>query len=747
MIEGTVFTAGLVMATILSVVLGGMTWQYRHRPGAKPFLLLVAGLALWTGTAFAGSIETDTERALLWYRLSYLGIPTVVLGWFLFSLEFSGRGEWITRRTLGLLAIQPVALQVAVWTNASHNLIWQDLSADPFAQASYGLGFWVHALYSYSLLLVGTLVLCSFVLYTKTLYRDQTAAILFAITIPWVVNILYLFTSLSVDLTPLALGVSAAAFGWSMLRYGFMDVVPVARETVLDEMNDGVLVLDTDQRVVDRNQAINPLLDVGDNSVVGKAVTEVLATDRLTLIEEESGRVETGNRAAGPPTPRSLSAFLAVAPSSECTCEVRLEMNMRDQPSRTYELTLSPFYAKKAARTGQLLVARDVTLRKRRERELAETTSALERQSREQTALIENLPGMVYRMPEPGSNACTFVSSGAVTVTGYQPATFESGRRSLQELAHEEERERVLERKRTAIARDERYDITYRIRDGDGGVRWIRDVGAGVNTSDGTLVTTVGVMLDVTSSKEREQLEVLNRVLRHNIRNEMNAIRGYTSLARAETTEAGRKHLDIVEKKSAAILRVSNKARVVQALLESRSGVDQPVDLVEGLRRALEQVDDRYGDLIRGHVTIETRGCFDSESQSEDPLEGILWVDSVDRLSRALYELLENAIVHDSGQPTLEIEIVARDRSVDIHIVDTGPGIPPDERDVLETKLESPLDHGSGLGLWICQWVLSPTGSLALEQDESGTRATVSLPRAELPPDGSKRNPVESTDR
>jgi len=151
--------------------------------------------------------------------------------------------------------------------------------------------------------------------------------------------------------------------------------------------------------------------------------------------------------------------------------------------------------------------------------------------------------------------------------------------------------------------------------------------------------------------------------------------------------------------------------------------------------------------LIRGHVTIETRGCFDSESQSEDPLEGILWVDSVDRLSRALYELLENAIVHDSGQPTLEIEIVARDRSVDIHIVDTGPGIPPDERDVLETKLESPLDHGSGLGLWICQWVLSPTGSLALEQGESGTRATVSLPRAELPPSDSERHPVEFTDR
>ena len=755
MIEEALYAAGLVMATLLSVALVGLTWQYRHRPGAMPFLVLVGGLAVWTGALFFGMIDPSVHRTLVWHRLSYAGIPIVLVGWILFALEFTGREEWITARTLALLAIAPVALQLGVWTNEYHQLIWHGHPTDPFTQTAYGIGFWMHALYSYGLLFVGTALLLSFALYSRTLYRDQVLAIVAAAIVPWVANLLYLFTDLATDLTPIALGLSSAAFAWSMFRYGFMDVVPVARETVIDEMNDGVLVLDADRRVVDLNRAIHPLLEGEESHTVGTHVGSVLARSRLestgdggvegpTVVamdedaDSESGDPDVTAFLEGDPTiERTIEVDLLATPSDEGTSERRVR--------RTYELTLSPFYARKSTRTGQLLVAQDITVRKRRERQLSSLAEQLEHRTREQSALIGNIPGMVYRTRGVTSDSCAFVSQGAESITGYPAEVFESGDRSIHDLVHGEDRQRVLEQKRVAIDNDGRYDVTYRIRDGEDTLRWVRDVGGGVYTSQDELASVVGVVLDVTSTKEREQLQVLNRVLRHNIRNEMNVIKGYTDLAKSKADEAIADELGVVSRKSDEIMRLSEKARVVQQLLGTPSGADRTVELFDALATALEKLEDRYGKLIRGRIDVGVVGGLGAESgkggdghdetnSAGDPFTHQVTVYGSDLLGLALYELLENAVVHGGEPPELAIEVVPEADTAEIHIVDNGPGIPETEQRVLEDGLESPLEHGSGMGLWICEWVLTPYGDLVFERGGvgggSGTTAVVSLRRS-----------------
>ena len=746
MIEGTLYTAGLAVATVLTAVLGALTWRHRHRPGARPFLLLVVGLAIWMGASVLSTLDPSPARTMLWYRLSYLGIPGVVLGWLLFALQFTGRGEWITRRTVGLLAIEPVLVQVAVWTNPHHGLFWVDLPTDPHAEVAYGFAFWVHALYSYGLLLVGTILLCSFVIYSRTLYRDQVAAITIAITMPWGSNIVYLFTGLTTDPTPMALGVSAAAFAWSMLRYGFMDIVPVARETVLDEMNDGVLVLDVEQRVVDRNRAIDPLLEAGREQIVGEPVHEILALSRLESVGRAGdadgdgtagGRQSSGESApaVGEPVATPVESFFAGDPTAERTLEVRALVPTAGDESperRTYELTLSPFYARKSVRTGQLLVATDITVRKRRERQLGELAAELEHRSREQSALIENIPGAVYRMRAPTAETCTFVSAAATSVTGYDPEAFESGTQSLHDLIHGEQRARVLERKQAAIDTGERYDVTYRIQTREDGQRWVRDVGGGIFTAQGDLVSVVGVILDVTTSKEREQLQVLNRVLRHNIRNEMNVIKGYASML-SERTESGvADEVDVVVRKADEIIRMSEKARIIQHLLGTPAGTTQPIDCIEAVADALTRIDDRYGETVRGNIEVEVAG--DLGHEEANPLEHVVYVDAGELLALAFFELIENGIVHDRTTPSIDISVQADEERVIVTISDDGPGMPATERDVLEAGIESPLEHGSGLGLWICQWILQPDGSVRFDVRDDGTKATVSLPRAEVDP-------------
>ncbi|MFP8889374.1 histidine kinase N-terminal 7TM domain-containing protein [Natrialbaceae archaeon A-CW2] len=782
MVEGSLFTAGLVMATVFSLVLGGMTWQYRERPGAKPFLLLVAGLAIWSGGTFLASIDPSFERTLIWYRLTYAGIPTVVLGWFLFALEFTGRGNWINRRTLSLLAIEPIAVQFVVWTHGWHDLFWRDVSSNPLEQAVYGDLFWIHALYSYGLLLVGTILLLSFVLYSKTLYRDQVLAIMVAITIPWGANMVYLFTSFQADLTPLAIGVSAGAFAWSMFRYGFMDVVPVARETVIDEMNDGVLVLDLEGRIVDLNRAIVPLLETGESDAVGASVTSTLALSRMRALDFQTHTTSWSTPVDLADDPHAnagaLEAFFDGDVRSERTIEIEVEPQGQanadtdadwasdagtalrydagapgDRPPspgvgeggkksdirrdieaetpecRNYALTLSPFYAQKESLTGQLLVAQDITIRKHRERQLERLADELERQSKEQAALIENLPGIVYRLPSVTADSCSFVSQAAEAVTGYGPETFESGERSLHELVHGDDRQQVLEQKRSAVANGERYDVTYRIRSAGDGQRWVRDVGEGIVTGDGELASVVGVILDVTENKEREQLQVLNRVLRHNIRNEMNVIKGYASMAAKQTSGEVRDGLHIVERKSEMVMRMSEKARIVQQLLGTPAGANRGVDVFGALSDALYRLDDQHGDRIRGRVSVTANGELDARADGDDPLKHSLHVYGCDLLALGLYELLENAVVHGGDSPTIDITVTSDAETAELRIADSGSGIPDTERDVIDAGLESPLEHGSGMGLWISQWILTPYADLTFDSDDDGTVVTVCFDR------------------
>ena len=727
MIEGTLFTAGLVMATVLSAVLAGMTWRYRRRPGATPFLLLVIGLGIWTGMTFLASVDPSPERTRFWYYFTYAGIPTVVLGWFLFALEFTGREEWITPKTVTLLLVEPVAVQLVVWTNEYHHLFWRELPEDPLTQASYDLLFWIHALYSDGLLLAGSIILASFVLYSKTLYRDQVGAILFACIVPWMTNMVYLFTSFQADLTPLAIGVSAIAFAWSMFRYGFMDVVPIARDTVIDEMSDGVLVLDPHQRIVDYNRAIRPLIESEEPTLVGSHVTEVLAYEALRTVDTTPA--DGGNETAAASDDAALEAFFDGSTDTERTIEV--ETAGTDEPSsRTFSLTLSPFYARKSTQTGQLLVAQEITIRKQRERQLSDLAAELEHRTREQSTLIENIPGMVYRMPEVTAGTCSFVSTAAMAVTGYPPTAFESGDRSLHDLVHGEERQRVLEQKQAAITDRSRYDVTYRIRTGNDGTRWVRDVGEGIVTDDGELASIVGVIIDVTENKEREQLQVLNRVLRHNIRNEMNVIKGYAGMAAADASEAVAADLAVVSRKSEEVMRMSEKARIVQQLLGTQSGANRTVNLVDALADALAQIDDRYGERIRGCVDVSVSGSLDTHADGADPLESDLFVTGSDLLAVGLYELLENAIVHGGDSPALEIDVRGHDGTAELRITDTGPGLPETERRVLEDGLESPLEHGSGMGLWIAQWIFTPDADLAFDADDDGTTVCVTFGRS-----------------
>jgi len=301
---------------------------------------------------------TGLGAKVFWAKVEYLGIVTVPFAWLVFALRYAGWDRLFTRRNLALLAAVPLATLLLVATNEAHGLIWSRTALSPsgrFLTLDYGAGFWVYWAYSYALLVLGTLFLVSMLVRSPRVYREQGAALLVAVAAPWVGNGMYV-TGLSpapnLDLTPFAFLLSGAAISWGFFRFRLLDIVPVARDAVVEGMDDGVVVVDTEGRVVDLNPAARRILDRPGGVPVGDPLR----------------RLAPG-----------LDALLADA-SGEERSEVRLGEDAR---RRSYDLSVSPLRDRAGRRTGRLLILHDVTERKRAEEELIRQKAELARSNAE----------------------------------------------------------------------------------------------------------------------------------------------------------------------------------------------------------------------------------------------------------------------------------------------------------------------------------------------------------------------------
>jgi PAS domain S-box-containing protein len=149
----------------------------------------------------------------------------------------------------------------------------------------YGSAFTVHFLYTFLLLTVTSLLMIELLYTSKALYRGQAAAIFCGTAFPWITNLMSLIGPVEGDLTPLGLLFSASLYTVAVVRYRLVDLVPIARDSVLDTVTDGIVVIGQGDRIVDMNPAGRELLDVADEeAVVGEDMASVF--DDPELVEQ-----------------------------------------------------------------------------------------------------------------------------------------------------------------------------------------------------------------------------------------------------------------------------------------------------------------------------------------------------------------------------------------------------------------------------------------------------------------------------
>jgi len=348
-----------------------------------------------------------------------------------------------------------------------------------------------------------------------------------------------------------------------------------------------------------------------------------------------------------------------------------------------------------------------------RSRQLEQTVADLRLKER---AMDEAPVGIVITDPDQDGDPIVYVNERFEEITGYdRSAVLGRNFRALQGEGTDPETAQYLN-ERIRAAEPVSVDIVNYHKNGER--MWVKLDVAPVR--DGDAVTNfVGFQTEITDRKIRERrLEVLNRVLSHNLKNKMNVIEGHVTLLEEEFEEGNEPpSLETIRDAAADLMGLAESVRETEHVISSAGASRAPIDLSSHMVGLVDMLEDRYPDAT---ITV---------TRPDDPCPV-----GVTGLMAAVEEAVENAVKHDeSPTPSVEVRIAKRpDGWIDIEVEDEGPGIPDEEIEVLQGG-ETPLNHAERLGLWLIYWVVTKAGGrfAVSEAAGGGSVVTLSVPAAE----------------
>jgi PAS domain S-box-containing protein len=350
-IWGIGYVLGNVGAAVLAGAIAYYAWQNRTEPGATQLTGIMIGAAVWCALVVLHVLSESVWLTHLFVRMIYPTLAFVIACWFAFGLEFTGREQYLTRRTMGVLAIHPVAVTLVVVF--APELLWTTVeSSDSLIgiQTELGPFFSVHFVYAYGLIVIGVVLLLEYATRTRSVYRGQGLAVLVAVITPVLANAISLAGIVPVDLSAISYVVTGLAFTWAIFNYKLMDLSPIARDKLVDEIDDGMFVLDREERFTDLNPAAERLLDVDRDEALGETAQTIFS--EYSELYEQYNDVER--------------------------TQDEIEIRVGDEV-RTFELTISPLYDSHDRLVARQFLLHDSTHQRRRQKSLEHKNEQLER--------------------------------------------------------------------------------------------------------------------------------------------------------------------------------------------------------------------------------------------------------------------------------------------------------------------------------------------------------------------------------
>ena len=600
-----------------------------------------------------------------------------VWAWLYFASAYTGRTlhrDSTLRRLGGTVFLTITTLKL---TNPIHGRYFTTTEmTTPFRYVAieHGLIHWVSTSLSYVLAAIGLFMI--FELYIESGYDTKPLAALTALlALPVTIDLVAIGTPQLIEFIYAPIGVAAFAIG-ALFVFGeqFLAVRTRAQGDV------ATIVLDDANRIQAYSAPavdIFPELDGATGSPLEDVLPAVPATD-----ENGSDQVVTREGDDGP-------RYYLVSPRSMAIGES----------------------------TVRVLALSDVTVSERQRRNLIERERELDKRNELYRAVISASFAFVFRIDANGT--FSFVSPSVEEFTGYRPDRLTGEPISM--LGSDEQ------------AVEEAQDYLDRVIN-DGEAIQVRDLP--IKTKSGTIVyadvraepiyepstapearTTddiVGAQAMVRDASERRKREglisVINRVLRHNVRNKLTVINGYAEMLSTELDGNSASQADRILDAGNRLLNLSESARRIESHRELSPELE-PIDVAPMIGELRDQLSEEYPNAS---LTADIPESAVAKTQS--------------RIETALWEILDNAARHTGTAPTIEIDVTTTDERVLISIRDDGPGLPETEQQVLATGEEGPLVHGQGLGLFLTHWIITNLdGDISVTTTE-GTSVDVRLP-------------------
>jgi PAS domain S-box-containing protein len=357
----------LLVASAISAWIFYYAWQHKKVRHAVLLSLLSLTITEWLIFYALQVAGSNLYTKLLFGEVKYIGVALTPLFWFLFAINYASPNKTLTWRNAFPLSVIPLLTCILSVTTEWHGLFWSDPQltfAPGFSDFSvrYGPWYWIHLGYSYLLILAGAIIVFRAVRRSKGLLRRQAIALIVAVLTPWFGNILY-FSGYNpipyLDLTPFAFTISVVSLTWAILGFRLIELAPIARDQIVEEMKEGMIVLDAENRVADINLSAERMIGLSASQVVGKPASEILA--------------------------RWSDLVQRYSQSTDVMDEISVS---RDGSLIWLELQISPLYDQRNRFLGRVIVMRDITARKEMEHALSDALEKAREASRLKSQLL-----------------------------------------------------------------------------------------------------------------------------------------------------------------------------------------------------------------------------------------------------------------------------------------------------------------------------------------------------------------------
>jgi diguanylate cyclase (GGDEF)-like protein/PAS domain S-box-containing protein len=410
-----VYTPFIWPLLVSAALLGGIAINVRHYsdvPAIRPFIFLAWLAAAWAFFYALNIATAAPDLKALWAQLQMIPAIFVASAIFAMVLEYVGQGQLLTRRNLALLMVEPTLAVIFELSSRYHQLFRYNFRVEssgplPFMLTDTGPLFWAHYLYSLGLILLSCgILLTAFRIHT--LHPRNTFIILLGILIPLVSGLLYTFGVTPIrgfDLTPVLFIVTGLLYLWALLRFQLFNVAPVSRNTIMDNMEGLVVVLDMRGHIADFNRAAQTALALSP-AIIG-AAPNTLPQPWADLFERHANTFDFKH-------------------------EITLSF---DNAPHSYDLTISKILDKQDRTLGRLFLFYNITERKRAEQ-------ALRQSEKRYHQLIELLPdGLVTHR----NGDILFVNPATVTLIGASSPDQLVGK-NVMDFVHPASRDIVIQR-------------------------------------------------------------------------------------------------------------------------------------------------------------------------------------------------------------------------------------------------------------------------------------------------------------